>query len=431
MLTAVERTVHAIAFVLQIVPVGTNLGLAHLMWVMMNGSFLRSRGAVVMALHLNGMTQGAVRRSWAALRQGCWDVNELLSIWSVYVASQNQWHPRRHGGYSAFGVDITGFWRPKLQGWLGKHFHSLAQRALPAVVLGVMTHAGAVEQQRIPLLRRLLRCQPEMCKADFRLELLKAAKAVAQADEVIVVDAEFEINELQTTGVDRYVVRLASNATARRSQLPAYKGRGRRPEYGARVRPLPRHWKERQIEATAPDHETHFVYEGRTIQVAIWYQLVTVDTKVDAAAKTFTIYAYTDPAYKMPLLLATNLTCAPDTAYLLYRDRWPVEQPPLSAKQMIGLHRSFVFATESCFRLPELALFAGNMLSYLAATLPPFPTGFWDRSPKRTPGRLRRVLQQADFPNFTLVDPILREKDSVTDHLPKGISAHVRRKHAA
>lgn len=40
MLTAVERTVHAIACVLQIVPVGTNLGLAHMMWVMMNGSFL-------------------------------------------------------------------------------------------------------------------------------------------------------------------------------------------------------------------------------------------------------------------------------------------------------------------------------------------------------------------------------------------------------
>jgi hypothetical protein len=431
MLNAVERTVHAIAFVLQIVPVGTNLGLAHLMWVMMNGSFLRSRGAVMMALYVNGMAPGAVRRSWAALRQGRWDVNELLSIWSVYVASQNQWRPRRHGGYSVLGVDITGFWRPKLQGWLGKHFHSLAQRALPAVVLGVMTRAGAVEQQRIPLLRRLLRCQPEMGKADFRLELLKAAQAVAQADEVIVVDAEFEINELQAVGVDRYVVRLASNATARRSQLPAYKGRGRRPEYGARVRPLPRHWKERQIEATAPDHETHFVYEGRTIQVAIWYQLVTVDTKVDPAAKTFTIYAYTDPAYKMPLLLATNLTCAPDIPYLLYRDRWPVEQPPLSAKQMIGLHRSFVFAKDSCFRLPELALCVGNMLSYLAATLPPFPSGFWDRSPKRTPGRLRRVLQQADFPNFTLVDPLLREKDSVTDHLPKGISAHVRLKRAA
>ncbi len=402
-----------------------------MMWIMMNGSFLRSRGAVVMALHLNGLSRKAVRRSWAALRQGCWEVNEMLAMWAVYVASQNQWRPRRYGGYSVLGVDITGFWRPKLQGWQGKHFHSLAQRALPAVVLGVMTLSGEVENQRIPLLRRLVRCQPDVRKADFRLELLTAAKAAAQADEVIVVDAEFEISELQATDVDRYVVRLANNATARRSQLPTYKGRGRRSEYGDRVRPLSRRWKERQIAATTPDQETHFVYEGRTIQVAIWDQLVTVGTKVEPTNKTFAIYAYTDPAYKTPLLLATNLSCAADTAYLIYRDRWPVEQPPLSAKQMIGLHRSFVFAKESCFRLPELALFVGTMLSYLAATLPPFPTGFWDRSPKRTPGRLRRVLQQADFPNFTAVDPLLREKNSVTHHLPKGISAHVRRKRTA
>ncbi|MEZ4831494.1 MAG: hypothetical protein R2873_05725 [Caldilineaceae bacterium] len=274
------------------------------------------------------------------------------------------------------GVDITGFWRPKLHGWMGKHFHSLAQRALPAVVLGVMTLSGEVDKQRIPLLRRLVRCQPEVGKADFRLELLKAAKAVVQADEVIVVDAEFEISELHVADIERYVVRLANNATARRNQLPEYKGRGRWPEYGERVRPLPRRWKERQIAATAPDHETQFVHDGRTIQVAIWWQQVPVDTKVDPLNKTFAIYAYTDPAYKTPLLLATNLTCAADIPYLMYRDRWPVEQAPLSAKQMIGLHRSFVFFKESCFRLPELALFAGNMLTYLAATLPPLPDRF-------------------------------------------------------
>jgi len=38
-------------------------------------------------------------------------------------------------------------------------------------------------------------------------------------------------------------------------------------------------------------------------------------------------------------------------------------------------------------RLPELALMAGSILSFLAATAPATPTGFWDRKPKRTPGR--------------------------------------------
>jgi hypothetical protein len=129
--------------------------------------------------------------------------------------------------------------------------------------------------------------------------------------------------------------------------------------------------------------------------------------------------------------LATNLALAPQTAYLIYRDRWPVEQAPLAAKQMIGLHRHFVFAPETCFRLPELGLLAGAILTYVAAVLPPVPTAFWDRSPKPTPGRLRRVLAQADFPNLLDCDPQLRKKNSVTAHLPKGIDAHRRTKRAA
>ena len=130
--------------------------------------------------------------------------------------------------------------------------------------------------------------------------------------------------------------------------------------------------------------------------------------------------------------MATSLTkLAAKSTYHVYRDRWPVEQPPLAAKQMIGLHRQFVFADESCFRLPELSLIAGALLTYLAAVLPPIPSGFWDRSPASTPGRLRRVLQQADFSTLPIQDPQLRKKNSVTFHLPKGIAAHRRQKQAA
>ena len=66
---AVEHTVHAIAAVVQTVPVGTNLALLHLLWVMLNGAFLRSRGAVFAALAGEGFTRQEVRRSWAALRK--------------------------------------------------------------------------------------------------------------------------------------------------------------------------------------------------------------------------------------------------------------------------------------------------------------------------------------------------------------------------
>lgn len=431
MLIAAEVTVQAMAVIMQTVPIGTNIGLVRILWVMVNGSFLQSRGAVFSALHLSGFGVEEIRRSWAALRYGSWEVNELLENWQMYVASQNQWRARRYEHYRVLSVDITGFWRPRLQGWLGKHYHHLAQKALPAVVVGVMIISGQVGSHRIPLLKRIVRCQPTKGKAEYRSQLLEAAATHAAADMVIVVDAEFSVSELQTSGVAHYVVRLASNITARRKQKPVYQGKGRPPKYGDKVRPLARHWKERQIPATLPDQQSHFDYQGRRIQVNFWHDLVSTDTAADADVQSFSIYVYADPLYKQPLVLATELRLAPPTAYLIYRDRWPVEQAPLAAKQMIGLHRHFVFAPAICFRLPELALVAGAILTYVAAILPPVPTAFWDRAPKPTPGRLRRVLARANFPNLLDFDPELRKKNSVTAHLPKGIDAHRRTKRAA
>ncbi len=95
---------------------------------------------------------------------------------------------------------------------------------------------------------------------------------------------------------------------------------------------------------------------------------------------------------------------------------------------MIGAHRQFVFAYQSCQRWPELALIVGGILTYLAAALPPIPTGFWDKQPKATPGRLRRLLARVDFPKDYPVLPQLRIKRAVTDHLPKGVLAHRRTK---
>jgi hypothetical protein len=135
---------------------------------------------------------------------------------------------------------------------------------------------------------------------------------------------------------------------------------------------------------------------------------------------TFTIVAISDPAYTEPLLVATPLTLAPQVLRELYRDRWPVEQLPLAGKQMLGAARQFVHEQEICQRFPELALLAGAVLTYAAATSPAVPTGSWDRQPRRTPGRLRRLLGQADFPTDFPLPRRLRGKVPVTDHLPKG-----------
>ncbi len=64
----------------------------------------------------------------------------------------------------------------------------------------------------------------------------------------------------------------------------------------------------------------------------------------------------------------------------------------------------------------------GNVLSYLALVLPLMPTGFWDRSPQKTTGRLRRRLARTHFPKVALNHRQIRKKNSVTAHLPKGIA---------
>ena len=122
--------------------------------------------------------------------------------------------------------------------------------------------------------------------------------------------------------------------------------------------------------------------------------LVLPDVKVHPDNETFTAAAIYDPRFQEPWLLACPLLLSGAALRGLYRDRWPVEQVPLAAKQMLGGARQFVSAPESSQRLAELNLLAGAIITYLAATLPAVPTGFWDRQPKPTPGRLRRLLAE-------------------------------------
>ena len=135
-----------------------------------------------------------------------------------------------------------------------------------------------------------------------------------------------------------------------------------------------------------------------------------------------------DPNYAQPLIVAANIDASAATIFQLYIDRWPVEQLPLAAKQIIGLHRHFVSNLTCCWRLPELALLAGNMLTHVAMLVPPMPTGYWDKAPRKTPGRLRRTLAKRRLPKNYAFDPRMRPKASKTDHLPKGIEAYQRQK---
>ncbi|MGE3540644.1 MAG: hypothetical protein AB7N91_24790 [Candidatus Tectimicrobiota bacterium] len=63
------------------VPMGTNLGLFHLLWMLLSGRLLQSRGAVMPGLADVGRAAAAARRAWAALAYGRWHTARLLAAW--------------------------------------------------------------------------------------------------------------------------------------------------------------------------------------------------------------------------------------------------------------------------------------------------------------------------------------------------------------
>jgi len=423
-ITTMNHTITILSTLIQELPVGTNLALLHFLWMLVSGALLPNRGAIFPALKSIGLSDGETRRAWVAFRKGVWQISTILMLWRQYVKALPGWQEHRYEGYLPITADVTAFWRPRLKNCPSKHYHPAANRALPAVIFGLSAEVGESNGQRIALPRVFERVHPKD-SSETRLwqEILKNAQKGLQEDDILVVDAGVKIGDLQEAGVERYEIRLATNFTARRNYLPAHH-KGRKPKYGALVRPLPRKHKDKLLQATAPDETYTWLENGRELRAEIWRDLVLNKTEPNENNKTFDVYAIYDPDFDQPWLLATPVILQPESVRAIYKDRWPVEQIPLSAKQMVGAHRQFVHNSESIQRLPELALLAGSILSFLATTQPAAPTGFWDRKPKRTPGRLRRTLIGKPFPKDAILHRRLREKHSVTTHLPKGILAH-------
>lgn len=410
-------------------PLGTNLGLLYFLWMLVSGQLLATRGAIFPALQRIGLSEAASRRTWAAFAKGSWQISTLLLRWQRQVEQEGLWQEHHLAGYRVKAADLTGFWRPTLKGCPSKHYKAEAGKALPAIVLGVVTRVGQVGQQRVPLPCFFVRADPDdPSEKALMARLLEQVAATLAKDELVVLDAGFKLKGVLAADLSRYLVRLARNFTARRNYPAEYQGRGRPPEKGEVVRPLPRTYKGRTIAATTPDREESWNDGEVSLKAQFWDDLVLRDEKPGAAS--FNVVAIHDPRYKRPLLLATPLKLTAAILREFYRDRWPVEQLPLCAKQMVGAARQFVHASESCQRLPELALLAGAILTYVAAKLPPIPTGFWDRAPKPTPGRLRRALERQPFSANLPLPARIRQKASVTDHLPKGILGHRRQRKA-
>ncbi|MBV7331402.1 hypothetical protein KFU94_24830 [Chloroflexi bacterium TSY] len=80
-------------------------------------------------------------------------------------------------------IDITGFWRPKLQGKVNRLYNSTARRALPALIFGVMISSGEIGGKRVPLLKAIMRCTVGTKESEFRKKLLTLLSGKGLSDK--------------------------------------------------------------------------------------------------------------------------------------------------------------------------------------------------------------------------------------------------------
>jgi hypothetical protein len=430
--TPVYRTALFLSQLVARLPIGTNLALAHLLFTLLAGHLLQSRGAIFPALATTGLTNPQVRAAQAALREGKWTITYLLKRLDWLIRKEDKVIAHQIDGWQPMPLDWVGFYRPRLKRCQTKHFNSQAQRALPAIELGMVAKLKKVGD-------RLVACLITTTRSGDTVELLKAAKAQQGKRDVLLADSQVKISHLNEANIERFVVRGATNLTFRRSTpRPAKPGaRGRKPTLGEVIRPLPRTFKGKVLPGNGPDRVETF-REGKYEVVGLFFDSLVVAGCPGEATKlqplVFSCLVIYHPKYKKPWVLLTDVQASAETIFLLYRCRWPIESLPQTGKELLGGHRSFVHCEVCTYRLPELCLLAGSLSQYLAATSPAVATGFWDRNPLSTPGRFARALRGAAMPDFdTLVggSPRVRRKSSVHEHLPKGILGHRRQRRQA
>src|SRR5262245_5750917 len=178
MSTIVYRMSVLFGRILADVPVGTNLGLFWLLWALVSGRFLLSRGAVSPALADRGLPADAVRRSGAARAYGRWAIQPLVKAWQQVVQQEGGWRAHQYEGFRPVACDLVGFFRPRLSGCLAKHYQAGADKALPAIVGAVVAAVGAVGKLRLPLLRLSLRTDPrDHSEAELQRRAVRQAGA--------------------------------------------------------------------------------------------------------------------------------------------------------------------------------------------------------------------------------------------------------------
>jgi hypothetical protein len=240
-------------------------------------------------------------------------------------------------------------------------------------------------------------------------------------------------------GIKNILVRRQTNITARRALPEAEEGQnkvGRPPKHGSYVRPLARKYKGKEIPATEPDERHEWQDEAKNqMQASVWKQVVlqpqkgwTEERKALNLKQKWVILLVKHPKYPEPMIILMNVDLTPKESCTVMRGRWSVEQLPLVAKQTLGGHRMFVHNKEMVFRLPELFFVSATLLTYLAGTCEAMPTGWWDREPQPTAGRMMRKLNKLGQLADLGWPEQLCKKQSATSQLPHGYDAVLKKK---
>lgn len=114
------------------------------------------------------------------------------------------------------------------------------------------------------------------------------------------MDAGVKLVEVHAAGLERYLLRLATNFTARRNHPRPYSNKGRKPVYGEKIRLLERSYKGKTIAASSPDRVETWSKGGVAMRAEIWEVLILPGVIPGPQAKTFRVYAIYDPAYSTP-----------------------------------------------------------------------------------------------------------------------------------
>lgn len=129
---------------------------------------------------------------------------EIMNKVRDIVQEEGYWKPIKAQSYRITSVDFTAFRRTAVKKLKAKAYVSDANRAVPAVPIGMIASVGEVNGQRVALLKNAV--HTNLTVNDDSSHKRKLYKQVAKglgSDEIAVFDAGFKLVEATEANIQR------------------------------------------------------------------------------------------------------------------------------------------------------------------------------------------------------------------------------------